>query len=78
MKKLQYKVTIFFDLVHPEDPDFSDFQTEEYYFDTLQEAEAEARKHEKGSIEGYYGDGVNCVVSDVIVEDDPEEVDYPD
>ena len=78
MKKLQYKVTVFYDLVDPDDPDYWDSQTEDLYFDTLQEAEAEAGKHIKGEAEGYYSDGVKCVVSGVIVEDEPEDVEYLD
>jgi hypothetical protein len=78
MKKMQYQLTIFFDLKHPEDPTFWDYQTEEYYFDTYTEAEKEAAKHHIGDIEGYYGDGVQCVVSDVIISDEPQEVEYFD
>ena len=78
MKKLQYKVTVFYDLVNPDDPDYWDCQTEDSYFDTFTEAEAEARTHKKGDVEGFYPDGVECVVSDVVVEDEPEEVEYLD
>lgn len=71
-------MTIYYDLINPEEPDFKDSQSETYYFDTHAEAEEEAKKHLEGQIEGEYDDGTQCVVSDVIVEDEPRAVDYFD
>ena len=78
MVKMQYRMTIFYDLKDPADPDYWDCQNEIQYYDTIAEAEQEAAKHPKGQVEGYYGDGVECIVSDVIIEYEPECVEYID
>jgi hypothetical protein len=78
MKKLQYTVSVLYDVIGSEDGEILDTESESEYYDTREEAHAAAAQYHAGQIIGEYGDGAKCVVQSVTVGADPEPVEFFD
>lgn len=80
MVKMKYVVSVCTDLIDPgdEDGEIIDTQIDYEYYDTYAEAETAAKAYPVGSVTGFYGDGVRCVVHSVEISDDPEPIDFFD
>lgn len=74
MRKSVYVLTIGISVVY--DDKEVDYQLDNYYFDTLDEAFAEADNYIIGDIDGEYADGALCIIDSVYVDDEPKEFEF--
>ena len=75
MVEMKYVLTVFYNLV--KDGEVIDEQMEQAYDDTYNEAqEAAEEQYPVGTVNGGYGDGTQCIVSEIMISDDPEPIDF--
>ena len=78
MKKLQYALSLAYEIVDPETEEVLDSYTETEYFDTLSMAISAKDKHTNGEEVGRYQDGARAVLVGAEVLYNPVEVEYID
>ena len=75
MVEMKYVLTIFFNIVC--DGEVVDEQMEQEYYNTRDEAEAVVNeRYQVGTIDGYYDSDTLSVVSETIISDEPEPIDF--